>query len=530
MDVNIEKQGGGQFRATWWFWTVVLSFAGLWVLLPLLLHSGYKTDVIEMHLIGKEWVIATRKHPNLPVWILEILNILTNRHFAAPFVAASLCTIITLFSVWRLARKVLSEKSALIGTLTMMPFWSLTVESVRYNHNSTLMACWAMTTLMFYNAFQTNKKRWWIAAGFTLGIGFHAKYTIILLAVAVLLYSLGIPRFRRYWKESGPWLTIIISFAVFLPHLVWLYNAGFWTTSSYAFGVPQRHLTGIGAHFYYPIQWIVCQFVLVALSPLLLLIPSLGRKWKIRLLQSEVEKETLQYLFCCMAFPCLAFFLFAVLFGVNVPMAYGYTLWFFLGVYLLLRFQRQENADIVRQTFRWTSIAVFVMVIVFVIQSVGTAYLNGKPKRSFFPMRELGVECDLIWSSRFDLPCPYTSGLWTLAAYAAHTMKDRPSVHFYYDTIDDPQALPTGPWSTDGDVNQKGGIILWEAAPRARGQVFGGLLEREQALDIPVPDWVHDRFPNAEVLPEVLELPYKTGANIPPLRIGIALVPPPKNP
>jgi hypothetical protein len=40
-----------------------------------------------------------------------------------------------------------------------------------------------------------------------------------------------------------------------------------------------------------------------------------------------------------------------------------------------------------------------------------------------------------------------------------------------------------------------------------------------------IPDWVHRRFPRAEVLPEILELPYKTGAKIPPLQIGVALVP-----
>ena len=60
----------------------------------------------------------------------------------------------------------------------------------------------------------------------------------------------------------------------------------------------------------------------------------------------------------------------------------------------------------------------------------------------------------------------------------------------------------------DEDVNQQGGIILWEAA------------------DQTIPDWVHRRFPKSEVLPDILELPYKTGVNPPLLRIRIALVPP----
>ena len=188
-------------EATVWFWTVTLSFAGLWMLLPSLFHTGYKPDVIELQLIAKEWVLATRKHPMLPVWILEILNILTCRSFASPFMAAALCTIITLLSVWRLARKVLSERLALIATFVMLPFWSITVESTKYNQNSALMACWTLTIWMFFNAFQTNKKRWWLAAGLTLGLGFHAKYSMLLLAVAILLYSFGFRVFGGIGKR-----------------------------------------------------------------------------------------------------------------------------------------------------------------------------------------------------------------------------------------------------------------------------------------------------------------------------------------
>jgi len=533
MDVKTNnKTEMSSAEAARWFWAVVLSFAGLWILLPLLFHSGYKPDVIELQLIGKEWVLATRKHPMLPAWILELLNILTNRSFAAPYIASALCTGVTLFAVWRLARKVLSERLALIGTFAMLPFWSITVESIQFNQNTVLMACWTLTMLMFYNAFQTNKKTWWIAAGLTLGLGFQAKYTMILLAMAILLYSLWIPRFRRYWKETGPWLTVSLSFAVFLPHLIWLYYAGLATTTSYA--LQQRYSPGMIFHLYYPLQWIACWFGLILLSPIVLLIPSLGRKWKIRLPQSDIEQETLQYLFCCIAFPIVAILLFSAVFASSLIAAYGYTFCFFLGVYLLLRFQQQDCADSFKRTLRWSSFAVFVMVIVFIIQAVGSPYLVGTARRFHFPMKELGAECDRIWSIQYpNSPCMYTSGQWELAANAAYAMNDRPSVLFYYGGLEDPAGVPTGTWATDEDVNQKGGIILWQASKPSdvRLKLFSGIRLRQEASasnDVQVPEWVHRRFPRAEVLPEILELPYKTGAKIPPLRIGIAVIPPPE--
>jgi 4-amino-4-deoxy-L-arabinose transferase-like glycosyltransferase len=502
MDVKMNK-----IEATAWFWSVVLAFAGLWILLPYLFHTGYKPDVIELQFVGKEWVLADRKHPMLPAWILELINIFTGRSFVAPFIAQALCTVITLFAVWRLARQVLSERLALIGTFSMLPFWSITVESIQFNQNSALMACWTLTILMFYNAFQTNKKRWWIAAGITLGLGLHAKYTMILIALAILFYSLCYARFRRYWKEAGPWLTVAVAFVVFLPHLIWLHYAGFWTTTGYAVG-RQVHYPGIVAHFYAPAKWIVCQISLLILSPLLLLIPCLGTKWRIFSPQSDVEKETLQYLLCCMAFPFLLITLFATT-GANAITAYGYTLWFFLGVYLLLRFQRQDSAATFRRTLCWTSLAVFAMVIAFIVQAVASPYLSGTVRRFHFPMRELGTECDRIWDRFSDSPCAYTTGEWVYAGNAAYAMKCRPSVHFYYGGIEIPDAMPTGTWSTDDDVNRKGGLIFWDASEQG------------------VPDWVHRRFPQAEVLPEILVLPYKTGAKISPERIGMAVVLPP---
>lgn len=498
------------FRAAVLFWQIVLLFAGFWIVMPLLFHSAYYADVVELQIIAKEWVLATRKHPMLPAWILELLNIVTARSFAAPFIASALCTVLTLFSVWQLARQVLSERLALIGAVSMLPFYSLTVVSPTYNQNSVLMACWALTILMFYNAFHTNKKRWWIAAGIILGLGFHAKYTMLLLALAILFYSLCSARCRRFWKESGPWLALFIAWLIFLPHLIWLYQIGFWETFSYAHE-RQRYHEGMMSHVFYPIKFALSQLVSVLIAPLVLLVPSLGWIWKRQSPLLEKEKDAAQYLLCCMGIPFLLMAFFSAASANEMIFHYGYTLWFFLGVYLLLRFRRHESLARFRRTLSWTFLAVLVMAAVFLSQIFGSPYLKGKARLFLFPMHELGAECDRIWSSRFDVPIPYTSGQWEYASYAAYTMKDRPTVHFYWEGIDRNDALPTGTWSTDEQVNRCGGIILWDA---------------KVLPESAVPEWVHRRFPRAEVLPEILELPYKTGAKVPPTRLGIAVIPP----
>ena len=60
-------------------------------------------------------------------------------------------------------------------------------------------------------------------------------------------------------------------------------------------------------------------------------------------------------------------------------------------------------------------------------------------------------------------------------------------------------------------VSRRGGVIVWDATQLGDG----------------IPPQVTARFPSAIGEP-VIELRYRTGADIPPVRIGLALVPPAK--
>ena len=48
-----------------------------WTLAPALTHSAPPLDVVEGYMWGREWVIATYKHPALPSWALEASRLAT---------------------------------------------------------------------------------------------------------------------------------------------------------------------------------------------------------------------------------------------------------------------------------------------------------------------------------------------------------------------------------------------------------------------------------------------------------------------
>jgi len=485
-------------QATIWFWSVVGFFAAIWVLLPTLLHTGYRNDTIEILYFAPEWVLAIHKHPMLPSWILEIVSILTCRSFAAPFIASQFCTILALWSVWQLGRTVLDERLALIGAFSLFPYKFFTNESVLYNHNNVLIAFWCLSIYLVCRAFQTNQKRYWIGAGIALGLAFHAKYSAVFLVISILSYMSMRRDVRKYFRTPGPYVTTLIAFLVFLPHLTWLFYHDF---------APLTYASESGKPFSHWYQQVLAPFLFVLrqmiywIPTLVIMIPVIGFfwQWKVQHQESSNARECEKFLFYCFMIPLVCHMLYGGIQGLHLRMAYGAPFWIFGGLWLLLRFQTMKKP------VRYFQQAMILMVTVQLCTILGflvTFYAGKQPALVYYPIRELGATCEQLWHSRFpDQNCPYVAGNDDkLVGHVIHTMTGKPK-----------PILPPNTRANDDDLNQKGGMVVWER--HDAGNDF--------------PESLRQRFPRAEVLPEMPEFPNKTVAKIPPLRIGIAIVPPP---
>lgn len=489
------------------FWTTTLSLFCLWVLLPTLLHAGYRGDVLELLLTGKEWVWATRKHPMLPAWLLEIIVQLTGRSHAAPFIASQFCAFVTLWSVWTLGRQVLSQRLALVGALVMLPYWFFTVESVKYNQNIPLIALWTLSILLVFQAFQTNRLRYWLGAGLSIGLTFHSKYSAVFLVVTILVYMTFRPEGRRHWKKVGPYLTTLTAFLVVLPQILWLYADDF---STLGYAARKTMNPAWWRHLFFPLRFVVCELVYL-IPPLIALTPMLGLPWKRAYPEEAKRKDCGVFLLYCMAVPFVLHLLIAAVLGAKLNGEYGAAFWPYFGVLLLLLFQSRPGKSLLATC---TLVAVFevALIVAFLLQAIVSPYVLKDPRRFHVPVHALGAACDRLWDEQYSQPCPIITGDWKLAAGAAYAMKDRPSVLFYYYNIQNMKARPTGSWLRDEDVNESGGMILWNA---------------DEVPDDGVPAYVKARFPTAVPIPGVIDIPYGTAAPLPPIRIRIATIPPP---
>jgi len=241
--------------------------------------------------------------------------------------------------------------------------------------------------------------------------------------------------------------------------------------------------------------------------PLIILLPVIGFVWKIQYHKQGKAKECEKFLFYCFMIPLACHLFYCGINGVPLRPSYGAPFWVFVGLWLLLRLQTKTTS----QSFRQTAALVIVIELLIVAGFIATFYMGKQAAFVYYPMRALGTTCSQIWDSRFPNDnCLYVAGIddgftgrsnCGLIGFAAYSMSGKPSAILAY-----------GTWANDDDLNRKGGMIIWE---RENG-------EKD------IPESLRQRFPNAEVLPEAPELPYKVGRKPHVLKLGIAVIPPPE--
>ncbi|MDR0520357.1 MAG: glycosyltransferase family 39 protein [Planctomycetaceae bacterium] len=485
------------------FWTVMLLFAAVWTALPALLHTGYRNDVCEEQILAADWDWGFKKHPCSPMWILEIVNIATHRSFAAPFIASQLCAIIAVWSVWQTARTVLPEKLSLAAAFSVLPYKLFTTESVLYNHNTTLIAFWCLSVYCVVKSFQTNKYRYWTAAGAALALAFHSKYAALFLVLSILFYMIVRSEGRKYWKTPGPYLTMSVAFALFLPHIVWLFHNNF---SPLYYAGRRPPFTSGWQYITEPLRFAGSQ-CLFLIPVVIVLFPLFGFKWKVNNRLSPPQQECEKLLFYCFAVPLVLHICYIIVKGVDLRSVFGACFWLFTGLWLLLRFQiPQVIPDASRSSRREKNHFrnVFLMLLFVQCCIIGgwlTVFFSGKqPSYCYYPSKQLSEECERVWKEKEYGRCPCIGGEHFLAGHAAFLMKERPFVE-----------IVTRMYGHNA-VNEHGGLVLWDA-------------ESAPANTIP-PDIQH-RYPKIKYVKSV-ELPYQKYYEHSPLHAGIGIVPPPR--
>jgi hypothetical protein len=481
------------------FWTVALTQAVLWTLVPALFYSAPPGDVPLLLAVGHEFRLGSYLGPPLAFWLGEGAFRIGGTF--GLYALAQACIVLTYWAVFTLGRRIVGTRHAVLGVLLMVGIAALTVPTPNFGPAVLAAPFWALALLHYWRAVGERERGYWFLLGFDLGLLLLASYVGLILVVLLLLFTLAHPRGRRELLNQEPWFGLVLFAIIVFPHAAWL--SKMW---SLVLGGFNDSLAAAGTLS--PWIWLAVTLVLTHLGLFLLIAVASGWPRKRKEQAPEITRNPVGgfaklYVYVFALAPALTAvaIVFAsgklgpldrvtplvVLSGLAVVVAGGNRV-------LLYRERLVSSA--------WLGLLVAPPALVV----LGMAVLPWLTKTELAiaqPANEQGRFFGETYERRTGKPLPYITGDAKLAPLIAMSAPGRPHVYFAW-------APERSPWATAADLRTHGGLLVWPATDNAGTP----------------PATIKAQFP--DMVPEVpRSFSHTVQGFLPLMRLGWAMIRPP---
>ncbi len=425
--------------------------AMIWTALPTLLYPNLPLDLIEALLYGREWQLGYDKLPPLPWWLVEIAH-LTIGHDFAYYLLAQIAVVTAFAIVYQMARPLIGGIGALVAVLIVDGLHYLNYTAAKFNHDVIQLPFWALAGFALHRALRGRQTADWLLLGLAVGLSLWAKYFVLVLALPMALFLFFDRDARKTLASPGPYIAIAAALITMAPHLVWLVQNDF-LPFAYAEhrALPSR---GLIDHVWHPLQFAVSQLFFLIPSLLIaapLFFPRGGGP------QAATADDFDRRIVAWLAFgPAATVLALSALSGRGTVAMWGYPLWLFLGVWLVLTAQRAIAG------MRLDRIAVIWAVVfcglagAFIANYAVLPNYDHRYRAVFYPGEDLARE----------LSDHYRAVTGKAPLYVIGTMWDGGNIEHYAPSH--PRVLIDGkperaPWIDLNDLKAHGALVLWTA-------------------------------------------------------------------
>ncbi len=428
----------------------LLAYFLIWSIAPAFLASSLPIDVSEGINWGSEWQLGYYKHPPFSSWVLFSFYQIFGH--VGPYLLSQLYVILTLVLVYQLGRKVLSQDLAFLGSILTLAVLYYSYPSLEFNHNVAQFPIWAGLYLTFYNSVTRGKLSDWLLFGVIGGLGMLTKYPVIFLLIPMAIY-LVLPKQWSLLKKPYPWLSAVVMFAVFAPHLYWLINHD-WLPLSYASARSEEadEMSGIlGGH----LSWIrfVGAQIMAHIPLIIMLLLSYKSLLKFKDYKKQWSKE-LALIWYLWTAPLGVLIVLSLVFGLGLRDMWGSPMWSLSGLiavtFIAPNLQAIALKKLPRALFVWL---VLVTVLMLIYVGIGDK-LRHKPSRMQWPEQAIAEQANATWQSISSCPMDSVSGDRWLGALVAMNLG------FPSQMISGPAAH--SPWMTSQRLQNHGTLVIWQ--------------------------------------------------------------------
>ena len=211
----------------------VLAFLIGWSAIPLLLRQEPPIDNLEQLNWALHPALGYSKHPPLPTLILWLCAQVAPAGLVLTYLLGAAQVLFTMIMAYWLGTATLDARRGWLGALLISAISYYTLRMHFYNHNTALLCANAAAMLCTWKAAHAGHWKWWTALGFCWAAGMLSKYQMavpILCNLAFLAWALHRSPLTLL---RGVMLAGLVSFALLMPHIVWLVQNHF-PTFAYA--------------------------------------------------------------------------------------------------------------------------------------------------------------------------------------------------------------------------------------------------------------------------------------------------------
>jgi 4-amino-4-deoxy-L-arabinose transferase-like glycosyltransferase len=437
-------------RALAWF---LALHAVLWTALPALLYPNLPLDLIEALIYGREWQLGYDKLPPLPWWLVEIAYRLTGHDFAY-YLLAEIAVVAAFAAVWAMARPLIGALGAFAAVLIVDGLHYFNYTAAKFNHDVVQLPFWALAGFAYHRALRGGAMRHWLLLGLCIGMALWAKYFVVVLAAPLLLFALFDRDARKVLATPGPYVAAAVALVVMMPHLVWLVRNDF---LPFAYAEHRAVLSrGWYDHLWHPFEFAASQLFFLIPSLLIalpLFYPRRGASEPPVAMGADAFDRRIVAL---LAFgPMATVLAMGAVSGRGAVAMWGYPLFLFLGVWLVLTARRAlDAARLTRMAATW-AVVFAVLALAFVANYTLLPDYDHRYRAVFFPGRELGQELSQRYRAATGRPIAYVIAHMFPGGNVGHYAPEHPRV-----LIDgEPER---GPWIDLADLRRRGAVVVWD--------------------------------------------------------------------
>ncbi len=160
-------------------------------------------------------------HPPMVAWVIWLGTVLLGDTEIGVRLGSFVAWIITAFFCFRLTRDLFDPSTALraLLLLAILPFFFSI--GIIMTPDAMVVACWAGLLYFLERSLVGGSRSAWWGAGACAGLGMLSKYTISLLAPAILLFLLIDRESRRWFLKPELYAALVLAILLFIPVIIW---------------------------------------------------------------------------------------------------------------------------------------------------------------------------------------------------------------------------------------------------------------------------------------------------------------------